>query len=96
MQETQQARRAQDEKDEMSGAVIFIVDENGNKQIKGATPVKLVERLTDGPSYGESFSFSIKKETGIKKKNGEKHRTRLLRKHIFFALQIINSSQCSS
>jgi len=45
-------RAAKDEQDEDSGAVIFVQDESGNKQIKAATPKKLVERLTDYSSYG--------------------------------------------
>ncbi|OUM68652.1 hypothetical protein PIROE2DRAFT_57967 [Piromyces sp. E2] len=48
-------RAAKDEQDEDSGAVIFVQDESGNKQIKAATPKKLVERLTDYSSYDNQF-----------------------------------------
>ncbi|KAG4085764.1 ras GEF [Neocallimastix lanati (nom. inval.)] len=48
-------RAAKDEQDEDSGTVIFVQDESGNKQIKAATPKKLVERLTDYSSYDNQF-----------------------------------------
>ncbi|KAI8848736.1 ras guanine nucleotide exchange factor domain-containing protein [Chytridium lagenaria] len=42
----QGSRREQDEKDESTGAIIFIKGEGGSKRIKGATPEKLVEHNT--------------------------------------------------
>ena len=52
MKQMQEAQAEKDEKDESSGAIVFVKGEGGNKQIKGATPEKLVERLTDPISYG--------------------------------------------
>lgn len=47
-----EARSEADERDENSGQIVFVRGENGSKQIKGATPEKLVERLTDPSTYG--------------------------------------------
>ncbi|KAJ1558630.1 hypothetical protein HK096_008696 [Nowakowskiella sp. JEL0078] len=46
MNQIQEARTEQDEKDEESGFVVFVRGEGGNKSIKAATPEKLVERHT--------------------------------------------------
>jgi hypothetical protein len=56
-----EARNEADERDESSGAILFVRGENGSKQIKGATPEKLVERLTDPSTFG-MFAVKI---TGI-------------------------------
>jgi hypothetical protein len=52
MKKLQEVRVEQDEKDEETGSVVFIKDENGNKELRGATPEKLLQRLTDGSNYG--------------------------------------------
>lgn len=51
-----EARNEADDKDENSGELILIRGENGSKQIKGGTPEKLVERLTDPGIFGK-FNF---------------------------------------
>jgi len=57
--ETMEAlRQKQDDEDEMAGKVFFIKnDSEGPRQIKGGTREKLVERLTDGGTYGFLFFF---------------------------------------
>ncbi|KAJ3107545.1 hypothetical protein HDU97_003850 [Phlyctochytrium planicorne] len=51
----QGTRKELDEKDEASGAIIFIKGEGGSKRIKGATPEKLVERLVDPTQFDNQF-----------------------------------------
>ena len=56
-----EARTEADERDETSGNLVFVRGENGSKQIKGGTPDKLVERLTDPGTFGiyfDAFTFS--------------------------------------
>ena len=44
-----------DEEDESSGTLVFYKGENGAKQIKAATPDKLIDRLTDGNYFSKIF-----------------------------------------
>ncbi|KAI3633678.1 hypothetical protein MIR68_008625 [Amoeboaphelidium protococcarum] len=54
-----EAKTEADERDEGSGQIVFIRGENGSKQIKGATPEKLVERLTDPSTFDSQFQASF-------------------------------------
>ena len=56
----EEIRRKQDEEDEISGKLVFVKGDGDIRQIKGGTVEKLVERLTDGVTYGlSSFSFIL-------------------------------------
>ena len=54
----EEIRRKQDEEDEISGKLVFVKGDGDMRQIKGGTIGKLVERLTDGVTYG-STSLSL-------------------------------------
>ncbi|KAJ3035399.1 hypothetical protein HDV00_003997 [Rhizophlyctis rosea] len=51
-----EARDERDEKDESTGNILFVKGDGTQKRIKGATPQKLVERLTDPTVYGVNGS----------------------------------------
>jgi hypothetical protein len=52
-----EAREEADTRDETSGQIVFTRGENGSRQLKGATPDKLVERLTDPSAFGTTVAF---------------------------------------
>lgn len=54
-----EARAEADERDESNGQIFFVRGENGSKQIKGATPEKLIERLTDPAAYDSQFQSTV-------------------------------------
>jgi len=53
----EEIRRKQDDEDEISGKLVFVKGDSDIRQIKGGTIEKLVERLTDGVTYGELAFF---------------------------------------
>ena len=48
----EEIRKKQDDEDEISGKLVFVKGDGDIRQIKGGTIEKLVERLTDGVTYG--------------------------------------------
>eukprot|EP00158_Paraphelidium_tribonemae_P006171 Partr_v1_DN27709_c1_g1_i1_m67015 putative Son of sevenless homolog len=54
-----ESKTESDEKDESSGQIVFIRGENGSKQVKGATPEKLVERLCIQNAFDSQYQAAF-------------------------------------